>query len=33
LLRHHFWRFPDPYIAQQTYLHPDPRELLLRGGI
>jgi uncharacterized protein YbgA (DUF1722 family)/uncharacterized protein YbbK (DUF523 family) len=33
LLRHHFRRFPDPYIAQQTYLHPDPRELLLRGGI
>jgi uncharacterized protein YbgA (DUF1722 family) len=32
LLLHHFRRFPDPYIAAQTYLHPDPRELLLRGG-
>ena len=33
LLRHHFRRFPDPYVAQQTYLYPDPRELLLRGGV
>ncbi len=33
LLRHHFRRHPDPYIAGQTYLHPDPRELLLRGGL
>ena len=33
LLRHHFRRFPDPYIARQTYLHPDPRELLLRAGV
>ena len=32
LLRHHFRRFPHPYVAQQTYLYPDPRELLLRGG-
>ncbi|MHB8667604.1 MAG: YbgA family protein [Burkholderiales bacterium] len=32
LLRHHFRRFPDPYVARQTYLHPDPRELLLRGA-
>jgi uncharacterized protein YbgA (DUF1722 family) len=32
LLRHYFRRYPDPYILQQTYLHPDPRELLLRGG-
>lgn len=32
LLRHHFRRHPDPYIAGQTYLNPDPRELLLRGG-
>ena len=33
LLKHHFRRFPDPYVARQTYLHPDPRELLLRGGL
>jgi uncharacterized protein YbgA (DUF1722 family)/uncharacterized protein YbbK (DUF523 family) len=33
LLRHYFRRFPDPYILHQTYLHPDPRELLLRGGL
>ena len=32
LLRHHFRRYPDPYIARQTYLHPDPREWLLRTG-
>ena len=31
LLKHHFRRFPDPYIERQTYLNPDPRELLLRG--
>lgn len=33
LLKHHFWRHPDRYIAGQTYLSPDPRELLLRGGL
>ena len=33
LLKHHFRGFPDPYVARQTYLHPDPRELLLRGGL
>jgi uncharacterized protein YbgA (DUF1722 family)/uncharacterized protein YbbK (DUF523 family) len=33
LLKHHFRRHPDPYIAGQTYLNPDPRELLLRGGL
>ncbi len=33
LLKHHFRRHPDPYIVGQTYLHPDPRELLLRGSI
>ena len=33
LLLHHFRRIPDPYIAGQTYLHPDPRELLFRGGL
>lgn len=33
LLRHYFRRFPDPTIMHQTYLHPGPRELLLRGGL
>ncbi len=33
LLRHHFRRRPDRDIAGQTYLHPDPRELRLRGGL
>jgi uncharacterized protein YbgA (DUF1722 family)/uncharacterized protein YbbK (DUF523 family) len=33
LLRHYFRRFPDPTIMRQTYLHPDPRELLLRGSL
>lgn len=33
LLRHYFRRFPNPTIMHQTYLHPDPRELLLRGGL
>ena len=33
LLGHYFRRFPDPAIMRQTYLHPDPRELLLRGGL
>ncbi len=33
LLKHHFRRHPDPYVAGQTYLNPDPRELLLRGGL
>ncbi|MHB8535614.1 MAG: YbgA family protein [Sulfuricaulis sp.] len=32
LLRRHFRRFPDPYVACQTYLYPDPRERLLRDG-
>lgn len=33
LLKHHFRRHPDPYVAGQTYLNPDPRELMLRGGL
>ena len=33
LLKHHFRRHPEPYITAQTYLNPDPRELLLRGGL
>lgn len=31
LLRHHLRRNPHPWAAQQTYLNPDPRELLLRN--
>ncbi len=30
LLRHHFRRHPDPYITRQTYLNPEPAELILR---
>lgn len=32
LLKHHFRRFPDPYIGKQTYLYPHPTELALRNG-
>lgn len=31
LLRHHLRRNPQPWAARQTYLHPDPREQLLRN--
>lgn len=30
LLRHHFRRFPHPYVSRQLYLHPDPVESTLR---
>jgi len=33
LLKHHFRHHPNPYVSGQTYLNPDPRELLLRGGL
>jgi uncharacterized protein YbgA (DUF1722 family) len=29
LLRHHLRRTPQPWAAAQTYLNPDPRQLLL----
>ena len=32
LLRHHFRRHPDPWIARQVYLYPDAHELTLRYG-
>ncbi len=32
LLRHHFRRHPDPWIARQAYLYPDAPELTLRYG-
>lgn len=31
LLKHHFRNHPNAYIAEQTYLNPDPLELKLRG--
>jgi len=33
LLKHHFRRFPDSYIARQIYLQPHPEDLSLRNGI
>jgi uncharacterized protein YbgA (DUF1722 family)/uncharacterized protein YbbK (DUF523 family) len=33
LLKHHFRRFPDPYVARQVYLDPHPRELMLRNSL
>lgn len=32
LLRRHLRRHPDPWLARQAYLHPDPREFTLRYG-
>ncbi len=31
LMKHHFRRYPHPYVAEQTYLNPDPAELRLRS--
>ncbi|HKM38629.1 MAG TPA: DUF523 and DUF1722 domain-containing protein [Thiopseudomonas sp.] len=33
LLKHHFNRHPDPYIAEQVYLQPHPENLSLRNAI
>ncbi|MGE8150553.1 YbgA family protein [Pseudomonas vancouverensis] len=33
LLKHHFRRHPDPYIAQQVYLQPHPENLSLRNAL
>lgn len=33
LLKHHFRRHPDPYLAQQAYLQPHPENLSLRNAI
>lgn len=33
LLKHHFRRHPDDYIAQQVYLQPHPEDLGLRNAI
>lgn len=32
LLRHHFRRHPNDYVAQQLYLYPSAEEMLLRSG-
>ena len=33
LLRHHFRRHPNAYVARQHYLDPHPRELMLRNTL
>ena len=33
LLKHHFRRHPEPYVARQHYLDPHPAELMLRNRI
>ncbi|GGK07474.1 YbgA family protein [Pseudomonas matsuisoli] len=33
LLKHHFRRHPDPYVANQAYLQPHPEPLSLRNAI
>jgi uncharacterized protein YbgA (DUF1722 family) len=33
LLKHHFRRHPDRYIAQQVYLQPHPENLSLRNAL
>ncbi len=32
VLRHHFRRYPNPYVTSQVYLYPSAAELLLRSG-
>lgn len=33
LIKHHFRRHPHPYVTDQVYLNPHPRELMLRNTI
>ena len=33
LIRHHFRRYPDPYVTRLYYLSPHPKELMLRNHI
>jgi uncharacterized protein YbgA (DUF1722 family) len=33
LLKHHFRRNPQPYIAQQAYMQPHPEDLGLRNAL
>ena len=33
ILRHHFRKYPDPYIAQSYYMKPHPQELMLHNQL
>ncbi len=33
LIKHHFRRYPQPYIQRQHYLNPHPSELMLRNAV
>jgi uncharacterized protein YbgA (DUF1722 family)/uncharacterized protein YbbK (DUF523 family) len=33
LIKHHFRRHPDAYVARQSYLNPHPQELMLRNHV
>lgn len=33
ILRHHFRKFPDPYIDRSYYMHPHPYELMLHNNL
>jgi uncharacterized protein YbgA (DUF1722 family) len=33
LLKHHLRRFDVPYVRDQVYLHPHPKELMLRNHV
>ncbi len=33
LLKHHLGRIPVPYIQDQVYLYPHPKELMLRNHV
>ena len=33
LLAHYTRAFAEPYLARQLYLHPHPRELMLRNHV
>ena len=33
MLKHHFRKFPDPYVGHQVYLEPHPEELQLRNFV
>ena len=33
ILRHHFRKYPDPYINQSYYMQPHPQELMLHNQL
>jgi len=33
LIKHHLTHIPVPYIQDQIYLHPHPKELMLRNHV